>query len=86
MKTDIHWLKKKVEAGAEYVVTQMFFDNSKYFDFVDRCRKEGIDIPIIPGFKPLTSMKQLSGIRISFTLIFQRSSLIWPVSANRMTK
>jgi len=70
MKTDIHWLKKKVEAGAEYVVTQMFFDNAKYFEFVDRCRKEGIDIPIIPGLKPLTSMKQLSGIPHFFHIDF----------------
>ncbi|CAI8273224.1 MAG: 5,10-methylenetetrahydrofolate reductase [Flavobacteriia bacterium] len=70
LKTDIHWLKKKVEAGAEYVVTQMFFDNAKYFDFVDRCRKEGIDIPIIPGLKPLTSMKQLSGIPHFFHIDF----------------
>jgi methylenetetrahydrofolate reductase (NADPH) len=70
MKTDIHWLKKKVEAGAEYVVTQMFFDNAKYFDFVDRCRKVGIDIPIIPGLKPLTSMKQLSGIPHFFHIDF----------------
>ena len=48
---DIYWLKKKVEAGAEYAVTQLFYDNSKYFQFIERVRKEGITIPIIPGIK-----------------------------------
>jgi methylenetetrahydrofolate reductase (NADPH) len=60
MKTDFHWLKKKIELGADYIVTQMFFDNQKYFDFVDKCRAEGIDVPIIPGLKPITTKKQLS--------------------------
>ena len=55
---DIEYLKAKVDAGAEYVVTQMFFDNAKYFDFVSRCRAAGIDVPIIPGLKPLTSLTQ----------------------------
>ena len=55
---DIEYLKAKIDAGAEYVVTQMFFDNSKYFDFVNRCRAAGIDVPIIPGLKPLTSLTQ----------------------------
>ena len=59
-KTDLKYLKKKVEMGAEYIVTQMFFDNQKYFDFVKACRKEGINIPIIPGLKPITSKTQLS--------------------------
>ncbi|MEI7676788.1 MAG: methylenetetrahydrofolate reductase [NAD(P)H], partial [Bacteroidales bacterium] len=58
--SDIHWLKEKVKAGAEYVVTQMFFDNQKYFDFVDRCRAEGITVPIIPGLKPLTVPDQMT--------------------------
>ncbi len=58
MDADIYWLKKKVEAGAEYIVTQMFFDNQKYYDFVNRCRAEGITIPIIPGLKPITLMNQ----------------------------
>ena len=58
LKTDIKYLKQKIELGADYVVTQMFFDNQKYFDFVDACRKEGINIPIIPGLKPLTTKKQ----------------------------
>jgi methylenetetrahydrofolate reductase (NADPH) len=57
LETDIKYLKKKMELGAEYVVTQMFFDNQKYFDFVDRVRAEGIDIPIIPGLKPITTVR-----------------------------
>jgi methylenetetrahydrofolate reductase (NADPH) len=60
MDSDNHCLKKKIEAGADYVVTQMFFDNSKYFTFVDRCRAAGIDVPIIPGLKPLATQKQLN--------------------------
>ena len=55
---DIEYLKAKIDAGAEYIVTQMFFDNAKYFEFVDRCRAEGIEVPIIPGLKPLTSLTQ----------------------------
>ncbi len=58
--SDFGYLKKKVEAGAEYIVTQMFFDNQKYFQFVERCRAEGIQVPIIPGLKPLSTKKQLS--------------------------
>ena len=58
--SDIYWLKEKVKAGAEYIVTQMFFDNSKYFSFVERCRAEGITVPIIPGIKPVTLMSQLT--------------------------
>ncbi len=59
MQSDIYYLKKKIEAGASYIITQMFFDNKKYFDFVAKCREEGITVPIIPGLKPLTSLKQL---------------------------
>jgi methylenetetrahydrofolate reductase (NADPH) len=58
--TDFAYLKRKVEAGAEYIVTQMFFDNQKYFKFVERCRAEGITVPIIPGLKPLATKKQLT--------------------------
>ena len=57
---DMLRLKEKVEAGAGYVVTQMFFDNKKYFDFVERAREAGITVPIVPGIKPLTSLRQLS--------------------------
>jgi len=59
MTTDLEYLKKKVDAGAEYITTQMFFDNQKYFDFVKACRNHGIEIPIIPGLKPITNKKQL---------------------------
>src|SRR5699024_5641281 len=51
---DLKYLKKKVEKGTDYLITQMFFDNQKYFEFVERCREIGIDVPIIPGLKPLT--------------------------------
>lgn len=60
MAHDLQNLKKKVEAGASYIVTQMFFDNQKYFEFVDACRKAGINVPIVPGIKPLTSLRQLA--------------------------
>lgn len=60
MDSDIAFLKKKVELGAEYAVTQMFFDNRKYFDFVDHCRKEDIHIPVIPGIKPIVLLDQLT--------------------------
>lgn len=57
---DLHYLKQKVDKGADYVVTQMFFDNQKYFDFVNRCRQIGIDVPIIPGLKPIVLPNQLT--------------------------
>lgn len=60
MNSDLRWLKQKVDAGAEYIVTQMFFNNDKYFEFVETCKKAGITIPIIPGLKPLTTKKQLT--------------------------
>lgn len=60
MEVDIRYLKAKVDAGADYIVTQMFFDNKKYFDFVEKCRNSGIDVPIIPGLKPLTTLKQFN--------------------------
>lgn len=66
MKSDIHFLKKKIKTGAEYIVTQMFFDNQKYYEFVDLCRENDINVPIIPGLKPITSMKQLSSIPTMF--------------------
>ncbi|TCK67467.1 5,10-methylenetetrahydrofolate reductase (NAD(P)) [Winogradskyella wandonensis] len=60
LDSDIHFLKKKIKNGAEYIVTQMFFDNQKYFDFIDKCRLEGITVPIIPGLKPIATKKQLN--------------------------
>lgn len=59
LESDIHYMKMKAENGTEYFVTQMFFDNEKYFSFVDRCRAEGITQPIIPGVKPIVLMNQL---------------------------
>lgn len=58
--SDIHYLKQKVANGADYLVTQMFFDNQKYYDFVERCRAEGIQVPIIPGIKPVVFKNQLT--------------------------
>jgi methylenetetrahydrofolate reductase (NADPH) len=66
MQTDVAYLKAKVDAGAEYITTQMFFDNKKYFDYVSTCRNAGINIPIIPGLKPITSKKQLTIIPRTF--------------------
>lgn len=60
MDSDIYYLKEKVRNGADYLVTQMFFDNAKYFAFVERCRAEGITIPIIPGIKPIVFRNQLT--------------------------
>jgi methylenetetrahydrofolate reductase (NADPH) len=60
MKSDLHFLKEKIKLGADYIITQMFFDNKKYFEFVDLCEKEGINVPIIPGLKPISTLKQLN--------------------------
>jgi methylenetetrahydrofolate reductase (NADPH) len=60
MDTDLMYAKQKVDAGAEYLVTQMFFDNQKYYDFVKKCREMGIHVPIIPGLKPITFQNQLT--------------------------
>jgi len=59
LQSDLKFLKRKVEAGAEFLVTQMFFDNQHYFDFVQKCRDIGINVPIIPGIKPISTKKQL---------------------------
>ncbi|MCQ2192427.1 MAG: methylenetetrahydrofolate reductase [NAD(P)H] [Paludibacteraceae bacterium] len=64
--TDMKWLKQKVDNGASYIVTQMFFDNAKYFDFVDRCRANGINVPIIPGLKPVKRFSQLPVLAKTF--------------------
>lgn len=60
LEADLYYAKKKVDAGAGYLVTQMFFDNRKYFDFVDKCRSHGIQVPIIPGLKPITLQNQMT--------------------------
>lgn len=56
---DLYWLKKKVDAGADYIVTQLFFNNSKFFEFRDRCKAAGINVPVIPGIKPINTLKDL---------------------------
>jgi len=63
---DLQFLKQKIEAGAQYIVTQMFFDNARYFEFVQSCRDLGITVPIIPGLKPLTTRAQISGLPRTF--------------------
>lgn len=66
METDIQHLKQKVEAGADYIITQMFFDNEKFYRFVDLCRKAGITVPIVPGLKPISTKKQIDMLPRSF--------------------
>lgn len=65
---DIEYLKQKVEAGADYIVTQMFFDNQKYFSFVEKCRAQGITVPIIPGLKPISTLKHIETLPRSFSI------------------
>jgi methylenetetrahydrofolate reductase (NADPH) len=66
LKSDIKYAKQKVNAGADYIVTQMFYDNKFYFDYVDKCKEAGIDAPIIPGLKILSSKVQLRSIPKEF--------------------
>ena len=68
LETDIENLKRKVDAGADYVITQMFFDNQVYYDFVEKCRAAGINVPIIPGLKPLSTTRQVSVLPEAFSL------------------
>ncbi|WP_107040120.1 methylenetetrahydrofolate reductase [NAD(P)H] [Brumimicrobium mesophilum] len=60
MDTDLQYLKQKVDMGADYIITQLFYDNNKYFDFVKRCRAVGINVPIIPGLKPISNLRHIS--------------------------
>ena len=66
LETDVGWVKKKVEAGAEYIVTQMFFDNAVFYAFVDECRRQGVTAPIVPGVKLITAKSQLTSIPRTF--------------------
>ncbi|MEA1897063.1 MAG: methylenetetrahydrofolate reductase [NAD(P)H] [Bacteroidota bacterium] len=68
MDSDIHFLKKKIDAGAEYIVTQMFFDNNRYVNFVDKCRMAGIKVPIIPGLKPIAALSHLNYLSKTFSI------------------
>lgn len=66
--SDLYFLKKKIDAGASYIVTQMFFDNKKYFEFVKLCREKGINVPIIPGLKPISTLGHLQNIPKTFNV------------------
>lgn len=79
MDFDLKWTKAKVDAGAHYIVTQMFFDNKNYFNFVDHCRKIGIDVPIVPGLKPLTKQYQLNSIPRNFYVDLP-DELVWEMT------
>ncbi len=68
LETDIKYLKDKIELGADYIVTQMFFENQKYYDFVAACRGAGINVPIIPGLKPIYNKKQLTVLPKTFNI------------------
>ena len=68
LDSDIHFVKQKIKNGADYIITQMFFDNKKFFDFVAKCRAAGITVPIIPGLKPIATKKQLNLIPHRFSV------------------
>jgi methylenetetrahydrofolate reductase (NADPH) len=68
LDSDIHFLKQKIKNGADYIVTQMFYDNKRFFDFVAKCRAAGITVPIIPGLKPIATKKQLNLIPHRFSI------------------
>jgi len=68
LDTDIYYLKRKIEFGADYVTTQMFFDNKHYYNYLDRCKEHGVTVPIMPGLKPLTTKRQLTMIPSIFNV------------------
>lgn len=68
LDTDIYYLKRKIELGADYVTTQMFFENKHFYNYLDRCKEHGVTVPIMPGLKPLTSKRQLSMIPSIFNV------------------
>lgn len=82
LESDIKHLKAKVDAGAGYVVTQIFYDNARYFEFVELCRKAGITVPIIPGIKPLSTYRQLSILPETFAITMP-DALVTEVEKNR---
>ena len=68
LDSDLHYLKEKVDRGADYLISQMFFDNKKYFDFIKKCKDIGIDVPILPGLKPITKKHHLSLLPKTFKI------------------
>jgi methylenetetrahydrofolate reductase (NADPH) len=82
LDSDIHFLKQKIKNGADYIITQMFFDNQKFFDFVAKCRAAGITVPIIPGLKPIATKKQLNLIPHRFSLELPDDLIMAVVKAN----
>ncbi len=68
LTADLNYLKMKIDAGAEYIITQMFFDNQKYFSFVEKCREAGINVPIIPGLKPITTLNDVKSLPQVFNI------------------
>ena len=68
MESDLYFLKEKVRNGADYLISQMFFDNTKYFDFIEKCRNSGINVPILPGLKPITKKHHLSLLPKTFKI------------------
>lgn len=68
MESDLYYLKKKVENGADYLITQMFFDNNKFYEFIKKCREEGINVPILPGIKPISKKSHLTILPKTFKI------------------